>query len=278
MSNVQLRRKLFQHCSKEEKKVSKAECLYECEESQMLNIAVSFHSKNHFVRPLKYAEEFWLRQANVGNKKNWSFLFPMHAFPTSPNPKSNFNAKKSGKLDGNTLSPMDILCSMTLLGNVQSLFSMVWPLLNFSWLGKAAYRLGVHWKKHIWGYISGKGLQKERRSEILYLVSHTSGKHVKALWSHECLFGVSLSCVLWWSLQRIHVVGKEQNGKGFVLCVGRTGSVQQQSGKLWYTSKGTPISLPGWLAGLCRQHRLVLSLSHPGKANCMRLLKDFLNF
>lgn len=49
----------------------------------------------------------------------------MHAFPTSPNPQSDFDAKKGGKLYGNTLSPVDILHNVTLLGTAQSLFSVV---------------------------------------------------------------------------------------------------------------------------------------------------------
>lgn len=49
----------------------------------------------------------------------------MHAFPTSPNLKSNFDAKKGGKLYGNTLSPMDILRNVTLLGTAWSLLSVV---------------------------------------------------------------------------------------------------------------------------------------------------------
>lgn len=72
------------------------------------------------------------------------------------------------------------------------------------------------------------------------------------------------------------MVGKEQNGKGFVLCVGHTGSVQQlPEWKDVVHKQGTPISPPGWLPGLCGQHWLVLSLSHPGKANCTRCSKNF---
>lgn len=232
---------MIQHCSRELKEPSKAECLCECEESQMLNRTVNFHSKNHSVRPSKYAEEFWLRWANVGNWKHWSLLFPMHVFPTSPNPKSNFDAKRSGKLDGNSSSLMNILCNMTLSGNVQSLFSVVWPLLNFSLLGKVAYRLGVHWKKHIWGYISVKGLQKERRSEILYLVSYTPGKHVKALWSHECLveFLWVVCCgdlweeYMWW--------GKSRMGRGLYCVLGTLEVLSSSQGvKLWCTNRGLP--------------------------------------
>lgn len=39
--------------------------------------------------------------------------------------------------------------------------------------------------------------------------------------------------------------------------------------------QGTPISPPGWFLGVCRQRWLVLSLSHPGKANCTRCLNFF---
>lgn len=114
----------------------------------------------------------WDKEMGGGGGEYSSFLFPMHVFATSLTQKSNFDAKRSGKPDGNTLSLVDILRNMTLLGNTQSLFSVAWPLLNFSWLGKAAYRLGVHWKKHIRGCVSVKGLQRRRRGEILYLVSY----------------------------------------------------------------------------------------------------------
>lgn len=97
-----------------------------------------------------------------------SFLFPLHVFAASSTQKSNFDAKRSGKPDGNTLSPVDILRNMTLLGNAQSLFSVAWPLLNFSWLGKAAYRLGVHWKKHIGGCVSVKGLQRGEEKSCIW--------------------------------------------------------------------------------------------------------------
>lgn len=201
----------------------------------------------------------------------------MHAFPTSPNPKINFDAKKSGKLDGNTLSPMDILCNMTLLGNVQSLFSMVWPLLNFSRLGKATYRLGVHCKKHMWRYISVKGLQKERRSKILYLVSYTSGKLVKALWSHKCLleflwdvcYDLCKEHMCWW---------KSAMGRGLYCVLGSLEVLSSSQYKAVVHKQGIPISPPGWLLGLCRQHWFVPFFSYPGKTNCMRFLKDFLFF
>lgn len=75
------------------------------------------------------------------------------------------------------------------------------------------------------------------------------------------------------------MVGKEQNGKGFVLCAGHTGSVQQLSEwKAVVHKQGTPVSPPGWLPGLCRQHWLVLLLNHPGKASCTRCLSNFLFF
>lgn len=199
----------------------------------------------------------------------------MHVFPTSPNPQSNFNAKKGGKLYGNTLSPVDILHNVTLLGTAQSLFSVVWPLLNFSWLGKAAYSLGMHWKKHIWGYISVKGLQKERRSKILYLVSYTSGKCVKALWSHECLLGF-LWVVCWSDLWEEYMWwGKSGIGRGLDCVLGTLEWSAAVRVERCGTQQGTPISPPVGLPGLCRQRWLVLSLSHPGKANCMRFLKDF---
>lgn len=127
-------------------------------------------------------------------------------FATLPTQKSSVDAKRSGKPDGNTL--VDILCSMTLLGNTQSLFSVAWPLLNFSWLGKAAYRLGVHWKKHVWGCISVKGLQRGRR-EIFWCHILEQG-----LLSHECLLQFELWGVFsWWSLRKIHAVGSKQSGK-----------------------------------------------------------------
>lgn len=65
------------------------------------------------------------RDKQIGEKKK-KIIFP---FPSAcvchfTYQKSNFDTRRSGKPDGNALSPVDILRNMTLLGNVQSLLSV----------------------------------------------------------------------------------------------------------------------------------------------------------
>jgi len=79
------------------------------------------------------------------------FIFP------APTQTSNFGAKRSGKPDGNTLSLVDILRNMTLLGNAQSLLCgmtsfklfLAWKSSLQAWCSLEKAHMGMHFSEGI---------------------------------------------------------------------------------------------------------------------------------